>query len=261
MLKINLIPENTDNTMTMELALAVKFTGFTMTAEMLTDSIAKMEKRLNADGIDDAKRESIKADIADAKKALATAVSNADKARGYYDKVVSAMVAVGNDARNIDRIFRLIASADNSALIPYVMRSMEWDAETIYNAMACAHNIADYDDLGRAVHYPTARTAYQTAYDTISHDIKTAFSVPFASAYTNAFRMRMNKTQFAKLHENWVSGVRNNFKGDDKERVFKNSTLTTAITKKKNRKTGMTTYDCTRFNRVVATLMVESISA
>lgn len=264
MLKTNIMKNNAETMSTF--ANAVEYSRLAMYVTSVNDSIARKEKSLeNSDSMSESKIAAIKEEIEELRKESAKATENRDNLQADYDKVYAAMTEknkdhFGNDPKSVKVVLNILATADAPGLIKYAF-DKELDGEALYNALEAVHASGKYSDEGVVSLTKDVKEAYKSAKNELERVIKTTFSLPFESEYTNKTRVKLDSEDIALLHECYVKGFSNKYdKAKDGSLTFKNRELSTVV-RVKTKKNGEKEYDYKGLYQVIGNICIKHYSA
>ncbi len=262
MLNIN-FKENATKEDRTAFAVAVQYSGLTMSISMTEDQIGSLEKKIeNKKGTyTTAEVEGFKAKKILLEADLENFQEDAASIIGVYESVRDAMIENGSDEGNVDNVLRCIAAAENSKLEKYALKNL--GTVEIYNSLATCHDIKRSNDLGGQIMGKAEKAAYASAEDAIQRALREALSLE-ESPYTEKLTVRFNKTDLRLIHETFIKGFSNKYeiekddKGNEISRTYKGVKVAKSITTKKT-DDGMK-YDFRQFNTVVARLVIGKLA-
>ena len=180
-----------------------------------------------------------------------------------YNKVVSAMSEknadhFGNSKDTVRTVLRVLATWNNSKLVKYAIIPAFKD-KTLYNALETIHITSKAGDDGNLVMSKEVKEAYKTASAQLENIIKTTFSLPFATPYTDKTRVKLTAEDKKLLNDCYIRGFSNKFDTDeDTGKVsFKKRQINTLVKAKKNRKTGKMEYDYSGLASTIANIVIK----
>lgn len=242
MLKTNLFAK-VQNEKLAEIALAVKYEGYNMMVEMLSDKvcalaarIAKPKKNTTQEMIDGWKSE---LEVLEAEEN-----AYAEKAVALEEKVAPYIDAIPQD------LLRILACADMPKLEKYAISWEDEESEDLYNALCNIHEI-DLDKVNPA--------NFKKSTDILCKIVR--HNLTFAETeYTEKVVIRLNNSDLRMINESFIRGFRNKYKSEkDSEIVeFKEHKAQTIVGTKK--KDGEKVYDWTRFNAILVKIAIAKIA-
>lgn len=254
-----------------ELMSAVSHEEYEMTIQLVQIDIARIEKQLanlkdNEDKSDEQKEveeKALRIKLETAQANLETARNNSADTLKVYDKVISAMTQENHDHFKNDKdvvrtVLRVLASWDNSKLVKYAIIPA-FESEALYNALETIHINSKAGEDGNIVMSKEVKEAYKSASKELETIIKTTFSLPFETLYTDKTRVKLTAEDKKLLHDSYVKGFRNKFKVDDKtgEVNFETRQVNTLVKAKKNKKTGKMEYDYSALASVICNIVIK----
>lgn len=241
MLKINFLNNDATINQIAELAQAVRFELYDMTKKMNLDTIAKQAKIVaNEKGThdeDEIATAQAKIDKLEAENAKLDEIM--EELRTVYNSVIEAMTlpndkGYSNNADTVRTVLRVVASAENSKLYKYAIIPA-FENEALYNALDAIHVTNEVTEAGYSTNSNKRQELYKSAQEELDNIMRDTFSLPVATKYTTALRVKMNAQDRKVLHDVYVKGFSNKFdKDDDGTITFKSRKYNTAV--KKNRK-------------------------
>lgn len=270
-LAINFYATDITDTLRNEFHSAINYEFADMNITMLTADISRLETRISNLKSNEDKTEEEKAiELADLtakldeKQALRSEFEqNKNNLAEIYNKVVSAMSEknannFGNSKDVVRTVFRVLATWNNSKLVKYAIIPAFKD-EILYNALETIHITSKAGDDGNLVMSKEVKEAYKTASNQLENIIKTTFSLPFATPYTDKTRVKLTAEDKKLLNDCYIRGFSNKFDTDeDTGKVsFKKRQINTLVKAKKNRKTGKMEYDYSGLASTIANIVVK----
>lgn len=242
MLKINFLNNDTTINQTKELAQAVRFELCDMTKKMNLDMIAKQAKIVaNEKGThdeDEITAAQAKIDKLEAENVKLDTIM--EELRIVYDDVIEAMTmpndkGYSNNADTVRTVLRVVACAENSKLYKYAIIPA-FENETLYNCLEAIHVNNDVAEEGYSTNSKERVALYKSAQQELDNIMRDTFSLPIATPYTTALRVKLNAQDRKVLHDCYIKGFSNKFDTDSDTGVitFKSRKYNTAV--KKNRK-------------------------
>lgn len=270
-LAINFLNKNATLEQTEEFMSAVSHEEYEMTIQLVQTDIARIEKQLanlkdNEDKTPEQKEVEEKAltiKLETAQTNLETArISSADTLE-VYNKVISVMTAENhnhfkNNTDVVRTVLRVLASWDNSKLVKYAIIPA-FQSPKLYEALEAIHVNSKAGDDGQIVMSKEVKESYKSASKELETIIKTTFSLPFETLYTDKTRVKLTAEDKKLLHDSYVKGFRNKFRMDEKtgEVNFETRQINTLVKAKKNKKTGKMEYDYSALATVICNIVIK----
>ena len=262
-MNINFLAEKVTDEQKNELFNAVRYENATLNIQLLTESIAKLEKKI-ANEKETYSIEEVQA-FEVQKIALEESLANFEEIQTETESVYNSVVAdmskrnengFGNDKDVVRTVLRVLASWDNSKLVKYAIIPTFQSAE-LYNALETIHVNSNCNENGELSMTKEVKDAYKNASDELEHIIKVHFSLPFATTYTDKTRVKLTAEDKKLLHDCYICGFSNKFDTDEDGIVsFKKRQINTLVKAKKDRKSGETTYDYSRLASTICNIVI-----
>ncbi len=245
-----------------------------MNIETLTESIDRLDKQVTSlrkdiadNGDDEAgtkqkKLDGILATISDNEEARTKCEESQAQTLEVYEKVVSAMSEknkdhFGNNKDVVRTVLRVLATWNNSKLVKYAIIPA-FQSPDLYEALQAIHINSKAGEDGNITMSKEVKEAYKKASQELETIIKTTFSLPFETPYTDKTRVKLTAEDKKLLNDCYVKGFSNKFDTDDDGKVtFKKRQINTLVKAKKNRKTGETTYDYSGLASVISNIIIK----
>lgn len=245
-----------------------------MSIESLNDSIDRLEKQassirkdIDENGDDDAfskthKLDGVLASIEDNKETRTKCEESQVKTLDSYNKVVTAMSEknadhFGNSKDVVRTVLRVLATWDNSKLVKYAIIPA-FQSPALYEALEAIHISSKAGDDGNLVMSKEVKDAYKKASQELETIIKTTFSLPFETPYTDKTRVKLTAEDKKLLNDCYVRGFSNKFDTDDDGKVtFKKRQINTLVKAKKNKKTQEVTYDYSGLASTISNIVIK----
>lgn len=245
-----------------------------MNIECLNDSIDKLEKQassirkdINENGDDDAgtkqkKLDGINATITDSKDSRTKCEESQARTLDIYNKVVTAMSEknkdhFGNSKDVVRTVLRVLATWDNTKLVKYAIIPA-FKSPALYKALETIHITSKAGENGNLVMSKEVKEAYKKASQELETIIKTTFSLPFETPYTDKTRIKLTAEDKKLLNDCYIKGFSNKFDTDDDGNVsFKKRQINTLVKAKKNKKTQETTYDYSGLASTISNIVIK----
>lgn len=246
-----------------------------MNIEALTESISRLEKQASSiqkdiddNGDDEAgtkqkKLDGINATINDNKDARTKCEESQAQTLDIYNKVVSTMSEknkdhFGNNKDVVRTVLRVLATWNNSKLVKYAIIPA-FQSPALYEALEAIHINSKAGEDGNITMSKEVKEAYKKASQELETIIKTTFSLPFETPYTDKTRVKLTAEDKKLLNDCYVRGFSNKFDVDDKKGTvtFKDRQINTLVKAKKNRKNGDITYDYSGLASTIANIVIK----
>lgn len=246
-----------------------------MNIEALTESIDRLDKQVTSlrkditdNGDDEAgtkqkKLDGILATISDNEEARTKCEESQAQTMEVYEKVVSAMSEknadhFGNSKDVVRTVIRVLATWNNSKLVKYAIIPA-FQSPALYEALEAIHINSKAGEDGNITMSEEVKEAYKKASQELETIIKTTFSLPFETPYTDKTRVKLTAEDKKLLNDCYVRGFSNKFDVDDKKGTvtFKDRQINTLVKAKKNRKTGDITYDYSGLASTIANIVIK----
>lgn len=270
-LSINFYKKNITEELRSDFHSAISYENADMNIQLLDTDISRLETRItNLKNNEDKTEEEKSIELADLnakleeKKDLRSEFEQekTDLAE-VYNKVVSAMSEknkdhFGNNKDVVRTVLRVLATWNNSKLVKYAIIPAFKD-ETLYNALETIHVTSKAGEDGNLVMSKEVKEAYKTASAQLETIIKTTFSLPFETPYTDKTRVKLTAEDKKLLNDCYIRGFSNKFDTDeDTGKVsFKKRQINTLVKAKKNRKTGKMEYDYSGLATTIANIVIK----
>lgn len=270
LLSLNFISKNATVDMQNELMTAIQHEGCEMLIQMLESDISRLNSRIsnlenNQEKDEDTKEIELKAlrsQVAEAQKNLDSAKKDSSETLEIYDKVIAAMTQknadhFGNSSDAVRTVLRVLATWDNSKLVKYAIIPA-FQSPDLYNCLETIHINSKAGEDGNITMSKEVKEAYKKASSELETIIKTTFSLPFETPYTDKTRVKLTAEDKKLLNDCYVKGFRNKFTtskiGVTK---FEEREISTLVKAKKNRKTGEVTYDYSGLASTIANIVIK----
>ena len=257
-----------------EFMQAISYELASMNIEALNDAISRLEKQasgirkdIDENGDDEAfsktrKLDGILASIEENKKELDKYKESQEVTLPIYKKVVSAMSEknehhFGNSKDVVRTVLRVLATWDNSKLVKYAIIPA-FQSPALYEALETIHITSRAGENGYLVMSKAVKDAYAYASQELETIIKTTFSLPFETPYTDKTRVKLTAEDKKLLNDCYIRGFSNKFNTDDEGNVsFKKRQINTLVKPKKNKKTQKVTYDYSGLASVISNIVIK----
>lgn len=270
-LSINFYSETINKELKSEFHSAIDYENADMNIQLLDTDISRLETRINnlknnTDKTEDEKSVEL-ADLTAKLEEKQASRSNFEQEKTslaeVYNKVVSVMSEknanhFGNNKDVVRTVLRVLATWDNSKLVKYAIIPAFKD-ETLYNALETIHITSKAGEDGNIVMTKEVKEAYKTASAQLETIIKTTFSLPFETPYTNKTRVKLTAEDKKLLNDCYIKGFSNKFDVDDEKGTvsFKTRQVNTLVKVRKNRKTGKMEYDYSGLASTIANIVIK----
>lgn len=250
---------------------AINYEFADMNIAMLTADIARLETRIsnlksNEDKTEEEKAvelASLESQLADKQTARTEFENQKSDLAEVYNKVITIMSEkntdhFGNSKDTVRTVLRVLATWGNSKLIKYAIIPAFKD-ETLYNALETIHVTSKAGEDGNIVMSKEVKEAYKTASAQLENIIKTTFSLPFATPYTDKTRVKLTAEDKKLLNDCYIKGFSNKFDTDDKtgKVSFKTRQVNTLVKVRKNRKTGKMEADYSGLASTISNIVMK----
>lgn len=270
-LSINFYASNINNDLRDEFHSAIDYENADMNIRLLDTDISRLETRItNLKNNKDKTEEEKSIEIADLTSKLEEKQESKSEFEQektnlaeVYNKVITAMSEkntdhFGNSKDTVRTVLRVLATWNNSKLVKHAIIPAFKD-ETLYNALETIHVTSKAGEDGNLVMSKEVKEAYKTASAQLENIIKTTFSLPFATPYTDKTRVKLTAEDKKLLNDCYIRGFSNKFDTDeDTGKVsFKKRQINTLVKAKKNRKTGKMEYDYSGLASTIANIVIK----
>lgn len=270
-LSINFYAKNIKKDALAEFHSAIDYENADMNIQLLDTDISRLETRItniknNEDKIKEEKAIEL-ADLTaklDEKQALRSEFEqDKNNLAEVYNKVVSAMSEknannFGNSKDVVHTVLRVLATWDNSKLVKYAIIPA-FQSPVLYEALEAIHINSKAGDDGNLVMSKEVKDAYKKASQELETIIKTTFSLPFETPYTNKTRVKLTAEDKKLLNDCYIKGFSNKFDTDEDtgKVTFKKRQINTLVKAKKNRKNGKMEYDYSGLASTIANIVIK----
>lgn len=262
-LGINFYAENITEEARNEFMTAVTHEKAEMNIQILTESIAKLDKKIaNENNMYSEEDINVfKKDKEELEKAMKNHEETSNATLEVYTKVVEDMSkknehGFGNHKDVVRTVLRVLATWDNSKLVKYAIIPA-FQSPELYEALETIHVTSKANEDGALVMSKEVKEAYKNATKELESIIKNTFSLPFATTYTDKTRVKMDAEDKKLLNESYVKGFKNKFDENDGVVTFKTRQVNTLVKAKKNRKTGEMTYNYTGLATTICNIVIK----
>lgn len=273
-LSINFYASNITDGLKNEFMQAVNHELAGMNIEALNDSISRLEKQASSiqkdiddNGDDEAgtkqkKIDSINATISDNKDLRTKCEESQAQTLDIYNKVVSAMSEknkdhFGNSKDVVRTVLRVLATWNDSKLVKYAIIPA-FQSPALYEALETIHISSTASINGELSMTKEVKEAYKKASTELETIIKTTFSLPFDTPYTDKTRVKLTADDKKLLNDCYIKGFSNKFDTDDNGNVsFKKRQINTLVKAKKNKKTQEVIYDYSGLASTIANIVIK----
>lgn len=270
-LSINFYKKNITEELRNDFHSAISYENADMNIQLLDTDISRLETRItNLKNNKDKTEEEKSIELADLNAKLEEKKASRSEFEQektdlaeVYNKVVSAMSEknadhFGNNKDVVRTVLRVLATWNNSKLVKYAIIPAFKD-ETLYNALETIHVTSKAGENGNLVMSKEVKEAYKTASAQLETIIKTTFSLPFETPYTDKTRVKLTAEDKKLLNDCYIRGFSNKFDTDeDTGKVsFKKRQINTLVKAKKNHKTGKMEYDYSGLATTIANIVIK----
>lgn len=273
-LSINFYASNINEALKNEFMQAINHELAEMNIEALNDSISRLEKQvssiqkdINDNGDDEAgtkqkKLDGILATIGDNKEARTKCEKSQAQTLDIYNKVVSTMTEknkdhFGNSKDVVRTVLRVLATWNDSKLVKYAIIPA-FQSPALYEALETIHISSTASINGELSMTKEVKEAYKKASAELETIIKTTFSLPFDTPYTDKTRVKLTADDKKLLNDCYIRGFSNKFDTDDNGKVsFKKRQINTLVKAKKNKKTQEVTYDYSGLASTISNIVIK----
>lgn len=273
-LSINFYAGNINDTLKAEFMQAVSHELAGMNIEALNESISRLEKQalsiqkdIDDNGDDEAdtkqkKLDGILATINDNKDLRTKCEESQAQTLDIYNKVVSAMSEknkdhFGNSKDVVRTVLRVLATWNDSKLVKYAIIPA-FQSPALYEALETIHISSTASINGELSMTKEVKEAYKKASAELETIIKTTFSLPFDTPYTDKTRVKLTADDKKLLNDCYIRGFSNKFDTDDNGKVsFKKRQINTLVKAKKNKKTQEVTYDYSGLASTISNIVIK----
>ena len=270
-LNINFLNKNATISQTEDFMTAITHEESKMRIQMLNDDIARIRVRIenlekNEDKTPEQKEvesQALTVQLEEAESDLATAEEDSAETLEKYNNVISVMTAENHDhfknnADVVRTVLRVLATWNNSKLVKYAIIPA-FKSPELYEALESIHVNSKAGEYGQIIMSKEVKESYKSASKELETIIKTTFSLPFETLYTDKTRVKLTAEDKRLLHDSYVKGFRNKFKMNDKTGKvnFEERQVNTLVKAKKNKKTGKTEYDYSALASVICNIVIK----
>lgn len=261
-LHLNFIKETISEEMKNEFFTAVQHEETSMLKTACEENIEKLNKRLKKEDITQEEMQALTVQLDNEKKILETLESTLAETAETSEKVINAMSeknenCFGNKKAIVRNVLRILATHDNAKLVKYALVETFKGAD-LYNALETIHINSRSNDDGGLVLSKEVKEAYSKASQELETIIKTTFSLPFETPYTEKTRVKLTAADKKLLHDCYIKGFRNGFSENAKTGVveFTGRQVKTLVKSKKDKKTGLVTYNYSGLYQTVCNIVL-----
>lgn len=270
-LNINFLNKNATLEQTEDFMTAITHEESEMRIQLLKEDIARIKTRIsnlekNEDKTPEQKEvetEALSVQLKETELTLEEAKEDSAETLETYNNVISIMTEENHDhfknnADVVRTVLRVLATWNNSKLVKYAIIPA-FQSPALYKALESIHVNSKAGEDGQIVMSKEVKEAYKSASKELETIIKTTFSLPFETLYTDKTRVKLTAEDKKLLHDSYVKGFRNKFKVDDKtgEVNFETRQVNTLVKAKKNKKTGKTEYDYSALATVICNIVIK----
>lgn len=263
-LSINFYATTINDSAKAEFMQAVAHENSEMNMQLLSDSIAKLEKKIvNENGnYSDEEVQAFQVQLDSAIESRTEFKKKSASTLEIYNKVVDAMSiknkdGFGNKKDVVRTVLRVLASWDNSKLVKYAIIPA-FESPALYEALEAIHVNSVANENGELSMTKEVKEAYKKASAELESIIKNTFSLPFETEYTSKTRVKMDATDKKLLNDCYIKGFSNKFDTDDDGVVtFKKRKINTLVKAKKDKKTGEVSYDYSGLASTISNIVIK----
>ena len=264
-LSINFYKKNITKESRSEFHSAINYENADMNIQLLNDTIAKLEKKIvNENGnYSDEEVQAFQVQLVSVKESRTEFEETQEETQETYNKVMADMTKknanhFGNDKDVVRTVLRVLATWNNSKLVKHAIIPA-FQSPALYEALEAIHVTSKAGDDGNIVMSKEVKEAYKTASAQLENIIKTTFSLPFETSYTDKTRVKLTAEDKKLLNDCYIRGFSNKFDTDkDTGKVsFKKRQVNTLVKAKKNRKTGKIEYDYSGLATTIANIVIK----
>ncbi len=262
-LNINFMKEAATEDMKGEFFTAIKHEETFMLISLCKENIEKLEKRLKKDDIKEEEVKAINAQLKDEKSVLETLNATAKETLPIFNKVLESMSQknkdnFGNKKEVVRNVLRILATWDNSKLVKFALVDT-FPGENLHDALEAIHVNSKANEDGGLVLSKDVKEAYKKASNELETIIKTTFSLPFETPYTEKTRVKMTAEDKKLLNDCYIKGFRNKFSQNEATGVvdFAGRQVNTLVRGKKDKKTGKITYNYSGLYQVICQIVMK----
>lgn len=271
MLNINFFAENITSEDKNFFMCAVAHETCAMTIDALNNDISRINTRIsntesNKDLSEEKKKvalDELRSKLSDLQDEKAKNETELEKTKDVYNTVISAMTMknanhFGNNIYVVKTVLRVLGCWNNSKLVKYAIIPA-FQSPELYEALETIHITSTPDENGALILTDEVKTAYKKASAELETIIKSTFSLPFETIYTNKTRVKLTAEDKKLLNDCYVKGFRNKFDVDDKTGVvnFKERQINTLVKAKRNKKSGKMEYDYSGLASTIANIVMK----
>lgn len=270
-LSINFYSATINEELRNEFHSAINYENADMNIQLLDTDIARLETRIanlknNKDKTDEEKAIEL-ADLTSKLEEKQESKSEFEQEKTNFAEVYNKVITVmseknadhfGNNKDVVRTVLRVLATWNNSKLVKYAIIPAFKD-ETLYNALETIHITSKAGEDGNIIMSKEVKEAYKTASAQLENIIKTTFSLPFATPYTDKTRVKLTAEDKKLLNDCYIRGFSNKFDTDeDTGKVsFKTRQVNTLVKVRKNRKTGKMEADYSGLASTIANIVMK----
>lgn len=263
-LSINFYADAINDSVKAEFMQAVAHENYEMTNQLLSDSIAKLEKKIanEKNNYSEEEVQAFQVQLDSANKSRTELEEKSANTLEVYTKVVDAMSVknkdgFGNKKDVVRTVLRVLATWDNSKLMKYAIIPA-FQSPALYEALEAIHINSVANENGELSMTKEVKEAYKKASSELESIIKNTFSLPFETPYTAKTRVKMTAEDKKLLNDCYIKGFSNKFDTDDDGIVtFKKRQVNTLVKAKRNRKTGEVSYDYSGLASTISNIVIK----
>lgn len=264
-MNINFYNANITEELQAQFNSAITHENALMNIQLLNDSIAKLEKKIeNKDNT--YTEEEVSAFQSELDKLVTSREKfekTSDDTLEVYTKVVDTMTIknenhFGNSKDNVRTVLRVLASLSDSNLMKLAIIP-RFESHELYDCLETIHINSMCGEDGQLSMTKAVKDAYKEANAHLDTIMKETFSLPFETPYTEKMRVKLTAEDRKLLHDCYIKGFKNTFSVDEKTGMvdFVNREVNTLVKAKKNRKTGEVTYNYSGLATTIASIVIK----
>lgn len=262
-LNINFLKESISEEMKNEFFTAVKHEETSMLISQCKDNIEKLEKSLKKDDITEEEVKALTVKLEAEKSVLETLKESSKETLETFNKVVSALTEknkdhFGNKHEVVRNVLRILATWDNSGLIKYALVET-FKGEALHNALEAIHVNSKANEDGATIMSKDVKEAYKKGSQELESIVKTTFSLPFETAYTEKTRVKMTAEDKKLLNDCYVRGFKDKYTKNEASGLvdYSGRQVNTLVRGKKDKKTGIITYNYSGLFQTVSQIVMK----
>lgn len=241
MLKINFLSATATDADVLAFAMACKYESCDMMVAICNKQLAAKSKIVeNKKGNYSIKEvEAAEAKIEELKASIEVFNTTMGELEDNYQTVIKNMTTpndkgFANTDDQVRTVLRLITCAENRKFYEYATIPSLNDEE-LYKALEEIHVLNTVCEEGYSLNSKERKEAYKKAADRLDAIVRDMYSLPIATPYTSALKVKLNAEDRKAIHDVYVKGLVNKFEEDDDTGIItlKKYGVSTAVTKTK----------------------------